>query len=154
MPPRKGQKKAFTNKNREKHSRKTPKPQDEDDFRTELPSDLALDKKPTDDAQEEDEHNTYRIDVPVAMWDLNHCDPRRCSGKKLSRLGLIKDLRIGQRFRGIVVTPQGQKPLSPSDRSIIAETGLAVVECSWARLEEVPFGKIRSPNERLHQFHI
>ena len=38
------------------------------------------------------------------VQDFNHCDPKRCSGKKLSRLGLIKDMRVGQRFRGIVVT--------------------------------------------------
>ncbi|KAG9029417.1 ribosome biogenesis protein tsr3 [Tulasnella sp. UAMH 9824] len=97
------------------------------------------------------------IPVPVAMWDFDHCDPKRCSGKKLSRLGLIKDLRVGQRFRGIVVTfedlpillPKGTAPVSPSDRAIVDEGGIAVVECSWARLEEVPFAKIRSPNERL-----
>jgi hypothetical protein len=28
-------------------------------------------------------------------------------------------------------------------------SGLAVVECSWARLDDVPFGKIKSPYERL-----
>ncbi|KAF9068496.1 hypothetical protein BDP27DRAFT_1224154 [Rhodocollybia butyracea] len=91
-----------------------------------------------------------RIDVPVAMWDFNHCDPRRCSGKKLSRLGLIKELKVGQgRFRGIVVSPKGAQVISPSDRDIILKNGLAVVECSWARLDDVPFGKISSPHERL-----
>jgi len=39
--------------------------------------------------------------------------------------------------------------LSPSDRDIILKGGLAVVECSWARLDDVPFGKIASPHERL-----
>ncbi|KAL0954634.1 hypothetical protein HGRIS_003589 [Hohenbuehelia grisea] len=89
------------------------------------------------------------IKVPVAMWDFDHCDPRRCSGKKLSRLGLIKELRVGSRFRGIVVSPKGTQIVSPSDRDIIEKGGLAVVECSWARLDDVPFNKIASPHERL-----
>ncbi|KAG8897368.1 ribosome biogenesis protein tsr3 [Tulasnella sp. 403] len=89
------------------------------------------------------------INVPLAMWDFNHCDPKRCSGKKLSRLGLITDLRVGQKFRGVVVTPKGTVPVSPADRAVINGGGVAVVECSWARLDEVPFAKIRSPNERL-----
>ncbi|KAJ4485442.1 DUF367 family protein [Lentinula aciculospora] len=98
----------------------------------------------------EGKEDERRIDVPVAMWDFNHCDPRRCSGKKLERLGLIKELKIGQgRFRGIVVSPKGTQVISPSDRDIILRNGLAVVECSWARLDDVPFGKIASPHERL-----
>ena len=38
------------------------------------------------------------------VQDFDHCDPRRCSGKRLARLGLIKDLRIGAKFRGVVVS--------------------------------------------------
>ncbi|PWZ02468.1 DUF367-domain-containing protein [Testicularia cyperi] len=89
------------------------------------------------------------IDVPVAMWDFNHCDPKRCSGKKLSRLGLIQELRVGQKFRGIVLTPNATQTLSPADADIVRANGVAVVECSWARLDEIPFGKLKSPHERL-----
>ncbi|KAF7428444.1 ribosome bioproteinsis protein tsr3 [Pleurotus ostreatus] len=101
------------------------------------------------DEETGDEVPEVKIKVPVAMWDFDHCDPRRCSGKKLSRLGLIKELRVGSRFRGVVVSPKGTRVISPSDREIIENNGLAVVECSWARLEDVPFNKIASPNERL-----
>ncbi|KAG5641166.1 hypothetical protein DXG03_005863 [Asterophora parasitica] len=96
-----------------------------------------------------EDDDDVRIEVPVAMWDFDHCDPRRCSGKKLARLGLIKELKVGSRFRGIVVSPKGTQVISPSDRDIILQGGLAVVECSWARLDDVPFGKIASPHERL-----
>ncbi|GAA5906026.1 hypothetical protein JCM6882_003539 [Rhodosporidiobolus microsporus] len=87
--------------------------------------------------------------VPVAMWDFDHCDPRKCSGKKLSRLELMKELRVGQRFQGIVMSPKGTQVVCPADKDIVAAAGVAVVECSWARLDEIPFHKIKSPHERL-----
>jgi len=47
------------------------------------------------------------------------------------------------------MSPKGKQVVSPSDREIVAKAGVAVVECSWARLEEIPFHKIKSPHERL-----
>ncbi|TXT12870.1 hypothetical protein VHUM_01271 [Vanrija humicola] len=88
------------------------------------------------------------------MWDFDHCDPRRCSGKKLSRHGLATQMRVGQRFRGVVLTPKGKKPIAPCDDEVIMLSGLAVVECSWARLDEVPFNKIKGPHERLLPYLI
>ncbi|CCH43528.1 hypothetical protein BN7_3079 [Wickerhamomyces ciferrii] len=37
----------------------------------------------------------------------------------------------------------------PNDLEIVEQNGAAVVECSWARLEEVPFNKIGGKYERL-----
>lgn len=39
----------------------------------------------------------------ILLQDFDHCDPRKCTGKKLGRLGLMAELRVGQRFRGIVL---------------------------------------------------
>ncbi|KAJ3071169.1 Solute carrier 26 [Podochytrium sp. JEL0797] len=87
---------------------------------------------------------------PLAMWDFNHCDPKRCSGKKMVRQGTVKQLRVGgQRFKGIVLTPKGSQFVSPADHDIIMEHGICVVDCSWARTAEVPFSKIKSPHERI-----
>jgi pre-rRNA-processing protein TSR3 len=37
----------------------------------------------------------------------------------------------------------------PDDREIVEVHGAAVVECSWARINEIPFSKIGGKNERL-----
>ncbi|KAK9375888.1 uncharacterized protein V1513DRAFT_376819, partial [Lipomyces chichibuensis] len=86
--------------------------------------------------------------------DFDHCDPKRCSGKKLARLGLIRSLRVGQKFRGVVISPNGKVPVSPSDREILEEHGAAVVECSWARVQEIPWSRIGGRHERLLPYLI
>lgn len=95
-------------------------------------------------------------DMPfkLAMWDFDHCDPKRCSGKKLERLGMIKNLRIGQKYSGIIVSPNGKTVVCPDDREVVEQNGAAVVECSWTRLDEVPFNKIGGKHERLLPYFV
>lgn len=95
-------------------------------------------------------------DLPfkLAMWDFDHCDPKRCSGKKLERLGMIKNLRIGQKYTGVIVSPNGKTVVCPDDREIVEQNGAAVVECSWARLDEIPFNKIGGKHERLLPYFV
>lgn len=52
-------------------------------------------------------------------------------------------------LHSLTLSPKGQKPIAPCDDEIIAMSGLAVVEASWARLDEVPFHRIKGPYERL-----
>ncbi|KFY34320.1 hypothetical protein V494_06892 [Pseudogymnoascus sp. VKM F-4513 (FW-928)] len=85
----------------------------------------------------------------AACWDLGHCDPKRCSGRKLMKQGLMRELAIGQKHSGVIITPNGKATVSPADREIMEQYGAAVVECSWARTSEVPWSRIGGKCERL-----
>lgn len=58
------------------------------------------------------------------------------------------------RFPGLVLTPSGTMSVAPEDRDIIASQGLAVVDCSWAKIDETPFERMKSPHPRLLPYLI
>lgn len=95
--------------------------------------------------------NRKPINFPlnIAMWDFGQCDPKRCTGKKLERLNLIKTLPTHASFKGVVLSPTGKQTVSPEDKQIVEEMGLAVVDCSWKNLEGVPFSKMKMGHPRL-----
>jgi pre-rRNA-processing protein TSR3 len=80
---------------------------------------------------------------------------------------MMRELHVGQKFAGVVVScvplgvkimscllltlcsPKGKKVVSPADKELLEQYGAAVVEASWNRIEEVPFGRIGGKCERL-----
>jgi pre-rRNA-processing protein TSR3 len=49
-------------------------------------------------------------------------------------------------------SPMGEKAVSPADRYLVEQFGVAVVDCSWAKIDEVPFSRIKSPGDRLCKY--
>lgn len=62
---------------------------------------------------------------------------------------MLKELRVNTGFGGVVLSPVGRQCVSREDYDLIKRKGLAVVDCSWARLTDVPFAKLRCTAPRL-----
>lgn len=84
------------------------------------------------------------IPFRLAMWDLGQCDKKRCTGTKLVRQQVVSELRLGIPFPGVILSPNGKSCVSNDDKELIGVKGLAVVDCSWNKLDEVPFGALLS----------
>lgn len=87
--------------------------------------------------------------IRLAMWDLGQCDRKKCTGLRLVSQGEVELLRLGVRFPGMVLTPSATKVVSQEDAQILSEKGVAVVDCSWNQLDQVPFNRTRGGVERL-----
>eukprot|EP01060_Flectonema_neradi_P008294 TRINITY_DN15922_c0_g1_i1.p1 TRINITY_DN15922_c0_g1~~TRINITY_DN15922_c0_g1_i1.p1 ORF type:complete len:299 (+),score=66.55 TRINITY_DN15922_c0_g1_i1:108-899(+) len=92
--------------------------------------------------------------LPLAMWDFEQCDARRCTGKKLHRMGKLHELKISQAFMGLVMSPKGTSVVCPDDRPVVEKYGVGVIDCSWARLDDVPWSKMKMGPQRILPFVV
>ncbi|KAG1656226.1 hypothetical protein FOA52_013791 [Chlamydomonas sp. UWO 241] len=90
----------------------------------------------------------------LAMWDLGQCDRKRCTGTKLVRAQVVRELKLGVPFPGVILSPSGTRCVSQEDAELIKSKGLAVVDCSWNRLDDVPFDRIKGAAPRLLPFMV
>jgi pre-rRNA-processing protein TSR3 len=123
------------------------------------------------------ERSECNFSIKLAMWDfgqwflffLTYSDSKKCTGKKLERLQLIKTLPLkgklylykfmtlswyfiflySKAFKGIVLSPNGTQSVSPEDHEIVKKFGCCVVDCSWNKVEEIPFHQMKMGYPRL-----
>ena len=89
----------------------------------------------TNQNEEEDEYEEFTIKLSMLYFD--QCDPKKCTGKKMERLGLLKETKFSRNYGGILLTPNGKKVCSIEDHEIIAKKGICVIDCSWAKFNEL-----------------
>ena len=73
--------------------------------------------------------------MELLIFHADQCDPKKCTGRKLSRFGLARLTKRTNDLRScLVLSPFSVKALSPEERTT---RRLAALDCSWARAEEV-----------------
>ena len=72
------------------------------------------------------------------MFDACECDPKRCTARRLARMGLATDVpRIKLLPRGaLLLDPFAQKALSAEDVPVAQVRGIVVLDCSWHTAED------------------
>jgi Possible Fer4-like domain in RNase L inhibitor, RLI len=56
------------------------------------------------DENNDAEGGAARPPFKAACWDFGHCDPKRCSGKRLINFGLMRELSIGHKHPGVIIS--------------------------------------------------
>ena len=60
-----------------------------------------------------------------------------CTGVRLSKFGLLREIKINSKFQGILLTPTGKKIVSKEDHELIKNKGVCVIDCSWAKFNSL-----------------
>ena len=105
------------------------------------------------------------LSASLYMWDFGQCDSKRCTGRKLSRFGMITTLSLSaagggggggsgvagdsRYFSGLVLSPKGKGSVSPQDAPLVALHGLSVIDCSWALTDDLPYDRMRGQHRLL-----
>lgn len=83
--------------------------------------------------------------VRISIYHANQCDPKKCTGLRLSRRGLAR-IVTRTRFlprRAIVLNPFSEVAFSPADKDRVRDFGLVALDCSWEHAEKVLMTHVR-----------
>jgi len=79
------------------------------------------------------------VNKKIYVYQLHQDDPRKCTSARLVRFKLAAPIRGLSRFEknSIVLNPFAKEVLFPGDRCNIDGYGIIVIDCSWAKVQEV-----------------
>ena len=88
--------------------------------------------------EEEENNNEFEeFKIKLHMLYFDQCDPKKCTGKKMERFGLLSEIKFSPNYKGILLTPNGKQLVSIADHEIILQKGICVIDCSWAKFSEL-----------------
>lgn len=75
--------------------------------------------------------------IRVYVWDEGHCNPKRCTARRLARMSLATQVpRMGLLPRNaILLDPFATKALAREDIDAAQRRGIVVLDCSWQHAE-------------------
>jgi pre-rRNA-processing protein TSR3 len=75
--------------------------------------------------------------VRVYVFDAAQCDPKKCSARRMKKMGLVEEVtRLGRLpRRAILLDPFAKRALSRMDMDVARTRGLVVLDCSWEHAE-------------------
>jgi pre-rRNA-processing protein TSR3 len=48
----------------------------------------------------------------------------------------------------------GKVAISPADKEIVSQFGISVIDCSWAKIDNIPFSKMKKGHDRLCKYDL
>jgi pre-rRNA-processing protein TSR3 len=94
--------------------------------------------------------------IPLYFYDGKQCDPKKCSGRKLAKFDLAKQVHKISHLppASLVLMPTTRKVISKDDLEMARKSGIAVLDLSWkATGDEFP-GGIKESRQRALPFLV
>ncbi len=76
--------------------------------------------------------------IRVFVFNAEHCNPKRCSARRMHRFGLVEQVdRLGRLpKKAILLDPFAKKALSSEDTEQATNRGVCLLDCSWEHAED------------------